>query len=147
MNFSGRQWLLSIGLDLFIKIVVVTYLGALVTLGAASIAGFVCLAVMLSVFHLVCLFLGCTFVVAFELVHLQLSRSLKFVLALIVANILFVASFTAFFVLSSSSDDVPPSFPGDLFIALFLAATNLMPVLIVAACGCVFGRAKLSAPS
>src|SRR5262249_29502875 len=106
MSFSVPQWLSGIILDMLIKIVIVAPIGVAVTLGTVPIAGFVCLAVVLSIFHFVCLFFGCTFVVAFELVHLRLPRSLQFVLALLVTNVLFVAGFVGFFSLSEISNNI-----------------------------------------
>jgi hypothetical protein len=135
MNFTTRQWVLSIVLDMLIKIVIITYLGLFFSLSAAPIAGFVCLAVFLSAFHFVCLFLGCTFAVSFELFHIQLPRPLSFVLVLMVANILFVAGFAGFFGLSDSGWNNPPAFYSGLIVGLCLTVTNLIPVLTVAACG------------
>ena len=102
MNFSVRQWLLSIALDMLIKISLITYLGVLITSTAAP--GFVFMAVMQSLFHFGCLLAGCTFVAALELVHLKPSRGVRFLIAVIVGNAAFVLFDAAFFALPSMGD-------------------------------------------
>ncbi len=135
---------MSIVLDMLIKIVLVAYAGVLITLSAAPIAGFVFLAVVLSIFHFVCLFLGCTFALMFELVRLTLPFGARSTVALIVANTLFVAGFAAFFSLSLVSDNIGSIIWSNLVVGLCLAATNLLSILIVAVFGYVFRRVRLA---
>src|SRR5882724_7123587 len=114
MNFSSRQWTFCIALDLLIKIVFVTFFGVLFTLGAVPVSFFVFDAVVLSICHWVCLFLGSKFALAFELIHLKLSPAMNVLITLFVANILFVGGFPGFSILFAHKGDIGPGMYNDL---------------------------------
>lgn len=132
MNFSFNQWLSSIVLDALLKVTLVTVVGLAITMGFGTVWGFVCLALALSAFNFVCLFLGCTFAVSFQLFHVRLSSVLQFMLSVGVGNALFVGLFTAFVSMQHGPNDIGFSVTGDAIAGAVLAAINLLSVLIVA---------------
>lgn len=142
MNFSVHQWLLSIVLDVLIKTAFIYCAFVLVTFLAAPALPFIYIAVAVSIFHFVCLFLACSFVASLELIQVQLARAAKFPLVLTIANVLFVGSVTAFLTFSVRPDEIWLTGRQCAVISLLLMLTNLISMLIVAAYGC--NRSSLS---
>ena len=142
MNLSPFQWLLIIVLDMLIKVVVILFAGVLVTFGTEPVGPFVFAAVAISVFHFVCMFLASSLVVSLELIRVELSRAVKFPLVLIVANIMFASSLTAFMILSVRRDEIGPTPYQDVVISLILVVTNLIPIAIAAAYRGILSRAR-----
>ena len=123
MRFSALQWLATFILDVLIKGIFVAFVGMAIT--STSPYPFFFLGFFYSLFHFVCLFLGFTGTLAFELVGLKLRPTLAFWLALFVANGLFAAGATL-------SDNAG--------WGLILVMTNLMAVLFVLAGSCISRR-------
>jgi hypothetical protein len=137
MNFSAIQWIVSYYLDVVIKCVLMSFIGLLVTLGGASVEGFLVAAILLSMFHFLCLLLACMVV---EPVRLRWPNTPAFALTLIVVNIAFALSFAALFGLGHSPGETLPGFGGELIVGSVLATTNFLPLLIVAACSRLLRR-------
>ncbi|MBV9984646.1 hypothetical protein [Bradyrhizobium sp.] len=153
MNFSRAQWAFSLVLDLLVKTALLTFVGLLITLSAAPVGGFVALGAFFSILHFLCLFMGFKAVSSLEFARLRLNGAIRFWLAVIVANVLFAAAATMFFSSLRRSDDVGPSIQGDLTMSGILVVTNLIPILVVAALGCLLGlvmrgrhRQRMSSP-
>ena len=140
MNFAPYQWALSFYLDFFLKSVFVSFFGLLVTLGGAPVFGFVVLAFFLSLFNLVCLFLGWTFVCLLELVGVKLAQRARFFVTLLSANVLFVVSIAALGSGHDRPDQTFSDFGDQLIVSSVLAVTNVIPILLAAACGRIFSR-------
>lgn len=140
MNLSTIQWLSIILLDVFIKFVLVTAVGLLVTYGLISIASLVMAAISLSLLHFVCLFVGATLVVAPELFGVRLSPMLRFVASVAVANMVFVAVLVV--MTWPGPDDIPRTPDGPISVALVLAATNLVAFVTVALASRLIRRLK-----
>ena len=138
MNFSLPQWVFCAAVDVLIKSVILTVVGLLVTLNSASIAGFVILAVFLSILHFICLSVAYIFVDILGSLRIDLHRTVKFLLVLALANALFALGLAAI-TINSRSGETFQSF--GLAVGTFLAITNIMSILIAAAFGRVFRRA------
>ena len=95
MNFAPYQWAPCCYLDFFIKSVFVSFLGLLVTLNGAPVLGFVVAAFILSLFHLLCLFVGWLSVCLLEQMGPRLIGRPRFLLTLGFANLFFVGSLAA----------------------------------------------------
>lgn len=139
MNFSARQWIFAIVLDLLIKAGVVVPLGVLITLSGVPIAHLVELAIWVSLFHFACLLLAILLLLLVANFRLELSRTVKFLFTVIVGNFLFVmalAGITSW----HRSGEIGPSFKSGLILGAVLAITNILPILIVAGFGRLFRR-------
>lgn len=141
MNFSALQWLACFVLDALIKSVLITFIGVLITF--TSPFPFIFVSVCLSIFHFLCLFLGYTAAVAFELVRIEFGPRLKFWLGLLFANVLFGAALNTFLALEGSPSPLLELSP----VTMALVATNLIPIFLVAACNCILWRIKRSRAS
>jgi hypothetical protein len=140
LNFALWQWVLGFVLDVFVKSAIVVFIGLLITLGAALPSGFVFFAALLSMFNFICLFLGCLLVSLLELVRLNVPLFVKFLLTMIVANVLFVLSYAALTGLGHRHGEILPGFGEQLIAGSCLTITNIIPILITAGCGRVFRR-------
>jgi hypothetical protein len=140
MNFAPYQWALSFYLDLLIKSVIVSFLGLLFTLGGAPVFDFMVGAFFLCLFHFVCLFLGWLFVCLLGLAHLRLTDRARFVVTMIAANTLFVLAIAAFGTWGNSPNEAFSHFEGGVMVGSILATTNVIPILLAAACGRIFRR-------
>jgi hypothetical protein len=125
-------------LDFFIKSVFMSFLGLLITLNGAPVFDFVVAAFFLSLFHLLCLFLGWLSVCLLEQVGPQLTGRPRLVVTLGFANLFFVVSLAAIGGWGGTPADAFSEFSGHLVIASILAITNFIPVMIAAACGRIF---------
>jgi len=141
MNFSASQWWSAFVLDVLIKAALIYWQAALVTLGTITLQRleplipFILMAVSLSGLHFLCLFFGNRFVGSLRATNVQRSRPLKFVLVLIFANVLFIVSFAAILSVSGSIYD-------HVLLSTMVAATNMLPVLLVAAAGAFLSLVK-----
>jgi hypothetical protein len=140
MNFSLLQWVSSFALDVLIKALSITYVGLLVTLTAGPIIGFVFGAILLSMFHFLCVFLASVFVDLLEQLHLNLSRRAEFLITLASANALFLLAFAILPTLGSKPGAPGQIFVDDVIVGALLAVTNILSMLIVAGYGRVFRR-------
>jgi hypothetical protein len=136
VSFSASQSLATFVLDALIKSVLLTFIGVLVTF--TSPFPFIFAAVCLCIFHFICLFLGYTLAVAFELVRIELGARLKFWPGLLLADVLFGAALNTFLALEDSPSPVFELSP----ITMVLVATNLIPIFLVAACSCTLRRIR-----
>jgi len=121
-------------LQALVKSVLITFIGVLVTF--TSPFPFIFGAVCLSIVHFVCLFLGYTAAVALELVRIEFGPGLKFWLGLLFPNALFGAALNTLFAMGVPSRPVLELSP----VTTVLVVTNLIPVLLVAACSCIVQR-------
>ena len=140
MNFAPYQWALSFYLDLFIKSVFVSLLGLLFTLGGAPVFDFMVGAFFLSLLHFICLFLGWLVLSLLEIAHLKFTDRARFLATLIFANALFVMAIAAFGTWGNRPNQAFSNFDGGLTIGAILATTNVIPILLAAACGRIFRR-------
>lgn len=140
MNFSTIQWLSIVILDVFIKFVLLTAVGLLVTYGLISIASLVMAAISLSLLHFVCLFVGATLVVAPELFGVRLPPMPRFMASVAVANMVFVAVLVV--MMWPGPNDIPRTADGPISVALVLAATNLVAFVTVALASRLIRRLK-----
>lgn len=138
MRFTASRWLLSFALDALGKSALIAFIGMAIT--STSPFPFIWSAVSLSIFHFFCLFLGFTAVVSFELVRIKFGPSLSFWLALLFANLLF--GFAVNSVLTLNTALTLSEFLATLPITGVLVATNLFPILLVAACSRMLSRIR-----
>lgn len=91
MAFSARQWLASFVLDVVSKFVLIASIFLLFGFANPFLFPFSLMwpAVFLSSFYFVCLFLGYTAAIAFELIGVRFGPAPKFWLGLLFANLLF----------------------------------------------------------
>jgi hypothetical protein len=143
MSFSARQWLFGFLLDAVIKFVLLALAGALVTFGMVAWWSWSIPAVVLSLFHFLCLFLGFSLVASLEIIKVDLGPATKFWLGLSFANLLFAAAVNTFHALEISRASV---FELSSWTVV-LVGTNLASVLTVAACNCLCQRIKRSRAS
>jgi hypothetical protein len=134
MNFAFYQWVLSFVLDLLIKSAFLTFLGLLVTLSAAPISAFLGGAIIASTFHFICLFSACGLAALLELLRLKLPHVMRFVLILIVANVLFLGGCA---VVAPQSG---PATSGTVTVDSVMVVLNLVPIMIAVACGRILSR-------
>lgn len=138
MNFSVWQWRVAVVLDVLLKTALLYVTMVVVSLGTVILGGFdfvlpiFLMAASLSSLHFLCLFFGSRFVARLESTNAKLAHALKFVLVLVFANILFIISFTA---VLSFNRNIADNAIGSLYVA----ATNLIPILLVAAVGRIAG--------
>ena len=144
VSFSASQWLASFALDALIKSFLITFIGVLVTF--TSPFPFLFAAICLSIFHFICLFLGYTAVVAFELIRIEFGPRLKFWLGLLLANILFGALLNTFMALDEAHKS-PPAVLELSPVTVVLVATNLMPIFLVLGCSYIARCIKRSCAS
>ena len=133
MNFSVWQWRAIVVLDVVIKAGLIYLSAAFVTLGLIVKSGlepvipFILMAASVSSLNFLCLFFGNRFVAWLERNQFQPPGAIRFSLVLIFANALFVVVFTALMSVVS----------GKIYnhgiLSMFVAATNLMSILLVAA--------------
>ena len=138
MAFSALQWLASFVLDALIKSALIGFVGMAIT--STSPFPFMWAAVCLSIFHFICIFLGFTAAVAFELVGIRFSPTPKFWLGLLFANVLFGMGVNTFLALEVSRAPVFELSP----VTTVLVTTNLIPIFLVAAYSCIARRIKRS---
>lgn len=140
MNFLGGPVAIDRPAHVFIKFLLVTAVGLLVTYGLISIASLVMAAISLSLLHFVCLFVGATLVVMPELFGVRWQPLLSFLASVAFANILFVAVLVV--MMWPGPHDVPRTADGPISVALILAATNLVAFFTVVAASRLFRRLK-----
>lgn len=134
MNLSIWQWWAAFILDVLIKTALIYWSAALVSLGIITTPGleplipFILIAVSLSGLHILCLFFGDRFVGSLQVANIQRSWARKFLLVLIIANLSFIVSFAAVLSVSGNVYD-------QVLLSTIAAATNLMPILLVAVAG------------
>lgn len=135
MDFSVWQWRVIFVLDVLIKASLMYAVAVTITLGLIVLSGFgplmpvVLMAASLSALHLLSIFFGSRFADWLEGKKVKLSAIQKFWLVLIFSNIVFVVSFA---LISSLGTGVSV----DMFFAsLYPAATNPIPILLVAGFG------------
>jgi hypothetical protein len=138
MSFGPLQWIAVYFLDILIKATVLTLIGVVVTLGMASALGYISFAILLSVFHFVCLVLAAILMPVFDLLRLRFSDIGYSALFLFIANVLFVVVWAAIFGLGQRPGEIRPGFSDELLTGSCLAITNILPILIVAGCSRLF---------
>jgi hypothetical protein len=135
MNFSVWQWRVIFVLDVLIKASLMYATAVMITLGLIVLSGFgplmpvVLMAASLSALHLLSIFFGNRFADRVEGKGTKLPAGLKFWFVLIFSNILFVVSFAL--ILSLGRDVSIDAVIG----SLYAAATNPIPILLVAGFG------------
>jgi hypothetical protein len=134
--FSASQLLASFVLDALIKSTLIGFVGMAIT--STSPFPFIWPAVGLSIFHFICIFLGCTAAVAFELVGIRFRPTPKFWLGLLFANLLFGATLNTLMALQHSRSPFLELSP----VTIVLVATNLIPIFLVAICRRIVQRIK-----
>jgi hypothetical protein len=143
MNFSVAQWRALFILDTLIKALSIFGPAVLFSLGTIMLGGifalvfFILLGAGVSGLHCLCLFLGSGIVTRLVATYPKLPQSLKFLLVLIVANLLFAASWT---VLMSVGHGI---YNGAIE-SLYLVATNLISLLPVAISAWIASPARRS---
>ena len=142
MSFGPLQWIATYFLDILIKATVITLIGVLVTFGLASPLGYISFAILLSVFHFVCLAVGAILMPVFDLLRPRFSDTVHSALFLFIANVLFVVGWAAIFGLGQRPGEIRPGFSDELLTGSCLAITNILPILIVAACSRLFRSAR-----
>jgi hypothetical protein len=75
-----------------------------------------------------------------EFVHLKLTDRVRFIVTLIAANTLFVLAIAAFGTWGNRPNEAFSHFEGGVMVGSILATTNVMPILLAAACGRIFRR-------
>lgn len=144
MIFSVPQWLASFVLDVLIKWVLITILGLFSLIGPprtllAELGSSALIATALSIFHFGCLILGYAATAALEMVAMELSARLKFWLGLLFANVLFGAIMNT---LQQLSHPAPRSIFEISSGTIAAVATNLLPILAMYLCDCIFRHIK-----
>jgi hypothetical protein len=140
MNFTPTQWIVLAALDLIIKIVLVSFFGLLVTLGAAPLVLFIFAAIKLSILHGVCLLLGSILVRVLKLTHLKTPHAINFAITVVVTNAFFIGIYMAFATLPitpTHKGEIGPSVYNELILAAAFGVTNLLPICIVVVCRCL----------
>lgn len=140
MIFSVPQWLAIFVLDVLIKWVLITIAGMFSLIGPprtllAELASSAPIAAALFSFHLGCLILGYAATAALEMATLELSARLKFWLGLLFANVLFGAIMNTLTELSSAAS---PRIFEISSVTVAAVATNLLPILAMYLCDCIF---------
>jgi hypothetical protein len=136
MSFGPLQWIATYFLDILIKTVVLTLIFAVVTLGIVAPISLMPFAILLSVFHFVCLVFAAILMPAFERLRPRLSENSHFALLLLIANVPFVIGCAGLFGFGQ--------WPGigQLIAASCLAMANILAILIVAGCSRLFRSAR-----
>ena len=134
MNFSKWQWRTAFAIDVLIKFAL-TYggavlgsLGLIVNTGVEGIVTFMIPAVAASILNFVYLMLGRRIVGSLRSPVLWRHLALQVVLVLMVANAMFVGSWTVLFFFPAGIIDAA-------IFGLICAATNLVPIMLVGAFG------------
>lgn len=108
--------------------VVLVSLGTILLSGFGGMISFIVMAASLLNLHFLGLFFGGRVVGSSRMANIQHNRMLRFVLVLIFANVFFIVGLAAML-----------SFAGEIYgsvaLSTMMAATNLIPVLLVAAAG------------
>ena len=127
---SLRLWRVIFVLDVLIKSsliylsAAVTTLGLIIMSGLEPVVPIILVGFSLSSLHFICLYIAIRFIARFKLRYVPSDRA-GFLLLLVFANVLFAAILTAF--LSLGGDIL-----GSARLSMLVAATNLIPVLLVA---------------
>lgn len=133
MKFSVWQWRAIVVLDVVIKAGLIYLSATFVTLGLIMKSGvepvvpIILMAASVSSLNLLCLFFGNRFVAWLESNNFQSAGAVRFIIVLIFANALFVVVFTALMSV------VTGNIYNHMVLSTFVAATNLMSILLVAA--------------
>jgi hypothetical protein len=140
MNLTLPQWIACFVLDLLIKSLLVTAFGILVTLRAAPVSVFLYLAISLSMLHFICVFLGVTVALLFELLHLRLSSVLNWIVTVVVANVAFLSLCLMLIRPNPDGVETDTHAAADWVIGAVLVGVNLAPFLIVSMVSCAIRR-------
>jgi hypothetical protein len=134
VNFSALQWVMSFLVDALIKSVIFVTIGVGMT--STSPFPFLLGAIQFTIINFVCLFLGYTAVIAFELVGKSFGPTATFWLTVLFANILFGVSLNTVFGLQEGRSKVFEISP----VMIALVVTNLVSLLFVIVGSCTIRR-------
>jgi hypothetical protein len=132
MGFGPLQWIATYFLDILIKAIALAAVGIIASSGMISPLFYITYAILFSVFHFACLVFAAILMPAFDLLRLRFSDAVHFALFLLVANVLFLVAWAAFFGLGHRPGEIRPGFGDDLVVGSSFAVTNILPILIVA---------------
>lgn len=136
MNFPKWQWCVIVVLDVFVKTALLSF-ASVFAIGAPiqPLMVFALMGASISSLHFLCIYFSRRFFVRVDLERAKIARPLKFALMLLFASFLFVVSWTA--IMSTNG-----AVYGSAVIGLILAATNLIPVLLIATFGWIYNLTR-----